>query len=279
MVTGKINPCPTKTSPFSPTHTATSTCPPSPRIFKAVLRRALDARLGFIIIPALDCATAKNALDLARKNPEFFHLTVGIHPNYAAEVAPDCLNQLHSLAKQPGVVGIGEIGLDYHWDYATPSQQKAVLLPQLELARELALPVVIHNRDAADDLGPILLNWQASLPANHPLKTRPGVMHSYTGPQELALELAEAGFFFGVGGPVTYKNGRDKQALVEALLRETILLETDSPYLPPHPHRGERNEPAFIPLIAAKIAEVWGTTADEVGQITTANARRLFDIP
>ena len=126
---------------------------------------------------------------------------------------------------------------------------------------------------------PILLNWQASLPANHPLKARPGVMHSYTGPQELALELAEAGFFFGVGGPVTYKNGRDKQALVEALLRETILLETDSPYLPPHPHRGERNEPAFIPLIAAKIAEVWGTTADEVGQITTANARRLFDIP
>ena len=245
----------------------------------AVVQRAVDARLGFIIIPALDCATAQNALELARKNPEFFYLTVGIHPNYAAEVAPDCLNQLHSLAKQPGVVGVGEIGLDYHWDYATPSQQKAVLLPQLELARELALPVVIHNRDAADDLGPILLNWQASLSANHPLKTRPGVMHSYTGPQELALELAEAGFFFGVGGPVTYKNGRDKQALVEALPREMILLETDSPYLPPHPHRGERNEPAFIPLIAAKIAEVWGTTADEVGQITTANARRLFDIP
>ena len=247
--------------------------------FDTVVQRAVDARLRFIIIPALDCATAQNALDLVRKAPKFFHLTVGIHPNYAAKAAPDCLNQLHSLAKQPGVVGIGEIGLDYHWDYATPSQQKAVLLPQLELARELALPVVIHNRDAADDLGPILLNWQASLPANHPLKTRPGVMHSYTGPQELALELAEAGFFFGVGGPVTYKNGRDKQALVEALPREMILLETDSPYLPPHPHRGERNEPAFIPLIAAKIAEVWGTTADEVGQKTTANARRLFDIP
>lgn len=247
--------------------------------FDAVLQRARDAGLEFIIIPALDCNTAKNALELARQKPDFFYVTVGIHPNYAAEVEPTCLPQLKSLAVQPGVVAIGEIGLDYHWDYATPAQQKAVLLPQLELARELNLPLVIHNRDAAQDLGPILLDWQASLPDAHPLKTRPGVMHSYTGPKELALSLLEAGFYFGIGGPVTYKNGKDKQTLVEMLPQEKILLETDSPYLPPHPHRGERNEPAFIPLIAAKVGEIWGISTEEVGRITTANARRLFNLP
>ena len=103
-------------------------------------------------------------------------------------------------------------------------------------------------------------------------------MHSYTGPEELAQGLAEAGFYFGIGGPVTYKNGKDKQALVAMLPRDRVLLETDSPYLPPHPHRGERNEPAFIPLIAAKVGEIWGTSAEEVGKVTTSNARRLFGI-
>jgi TatD DNase family protein len=246
--------------------------------FDAVLQRAVDAGLEFVIIPALDCATAKNALELARQKSNFFYITVGIHPTYAAEIDPDCLSQLASLAAQPGVVAIGELGLDYYWDHATPDQQKAVLLPQLELAREINLPLVIHNRDAEKELGPILLGWQASLPASHPLKNRPGVMHSYTGPQELARELAEAGFYFGVGGPVTYKNGKDKQTLVEVLPHERILLETDSPYLPPHPHRGERNEPAFIPIIAAKVGEIWGMSAEEVGRVTTANAKRLFGI-
>lgn len=244
----------------------------------AVLQRAVDAGLEFVVIPALDCDTAKNALELARQKPDFFYVTVGIHPNYAAEVEPTCLSELASLASQPGVVAIGEIGLDYHWDYATPAQQKAVLMPQLELARELGLPLVIHNRDAAEDLGPILLDWQASLPNSHPLKNRPGVMHSYTGPEELAQGLVEAGFYFGIGGPVTYKNGKDKQALVAMLPRDRVLLETDSPYLPPHPYRGERNEPAFIPLIAVKVGEIWGISAEEVGRITTSNARRLFGI-
>jgi len=246
--------------------------------FDAVRQRAFAAGLEFVIIPALDCKTAKNALKLANQRPDFFYITVGIHPTYSAEVDPDCLSQLAALATQPGVVAIGELGLDYYWDYATPDQQKAVLLPQLELARENNLPLVIHNRDAAEDLGPILLNWQASLPADHPLKARPGVMHSYTGPQELARDLAEVGFYFGIGGPVTYKNGKDKQSLVAMLPREKILLETDSPYLPPHPHRGERNEPAFIPLIAAKVGEIWGVSAEEVGRITTGNAKRLFGI-
>ena len=247
--------------------------------FDAALQRAVNAGLEFVVIPALDCSTAQNALVLSRQKPDFFYITVGIHPNYAAEVDPSCLEQLASLAGQPGVVAIGEIGLDYHWDYATPAQQKAVLLPQLELAREHNLPLVIHNRDAAQDLGPILLGWHASLPAAHPLKARPGVMHSYTGPQELAQELAEAGFYFGIGGPVTYKNGKDKQALVAMLPQEKILLETDSPYLPPHPHRGERNEPAFIPLIAAKVGEIWELSAEEVGKLTTTNAKRLFNLP
>jgi len=246
--------------------------------FDATLERAVNVGLEFVIIPALDCASAMHGLELTRMKPGFFYTAVGIHPNYAAEVEPTCLSQLAALAAQPGVVAIGEIGLDYHWDYATPAQQKAILLPQLELARELKLPLVIHNRDAAEDLGPILLEWQASLPSSHPLKNRPGVMHSYTGPQELAQELAKAGFYFGIGGPVTYKNGKDKQALVASLPREKILLETDSPYLPPHPHRGERNEPAFIPLIAAKVGEIWGMTGEEVGLLTTTNAKRLFGI-
>jgi len=247
--------------------------------FDAVLHRAIASGLEFVIIPALDCGTAENALALAHQHPGFFYTAVGIHPNYAAEVDPTCLNELAFLAAQPGVVAIGEIGLDYHWDYATPAQQKAVLLPQLELASEVNLPVIIHNRDAGDDLGEILLGWHASLPTSHALKDRPGVMHSYTGSAELADKLAQVGFYFGIGGPVTYKNGKDKQDLAAMLPREKILLETDSPYLPPHPHRGERNEPAYIPLIAEKVGEIWGMSARDVGRVTTANARRLFGIP
>ncbi len=244
----------------------------------AALNRAALAGLEFILIPSLDCATAANALTLSRQHPGFVYTAVGIHPNYVAQVDPTCLQQLSSLIAQPGVVAIGEIGLDNYWDYATSDQQKAILLPQLELASRLNLPAIIHNRDAADELGPILLNWHASLPSDHPLKTRPGVLHSYTGPADLAQALAQVGFYFGIGGPVTYKNGKDKQTLAAALPREQILLETDSPYLPPHPHRGERNEPAYIPLIAAKVAEIWGMSAEEVGRITTANAKRLFNI-
>lgn len=244
----------------------------------AVLQRARESGLEFIVIPALDCSTALHAQALSRQYPGFLFTAVGIHPNYAAEVSPACLTQLAALAAQPGVVAIGEIGLDNHWDFATPEQQKAILLPQLALAAELCLPVIIHNRDAGDALGQALLNWHNSLPAAHPLRHRPGVMHSYSGPAELARDLAEVGFYFGIGGPVTYKNGKDKQALAAALPRERILLETDSPYLPPHPHRGERNEPALIPLIAEKVAQIWGVSAQEVGKQTTANARLLFNI-
>ena len=247
--------------------------------FEEVVQRAVEAGLEFLILPALDCASAENILKLTRQRPGFFYAAVGIHPNYAADLEPDCLPRLAHMTVLPGVVAIGEIGLDYHWDYATPAQQKTILLPQLELARAVNLPVIIHNREAADDIASVLLEWHASLPASHPQRTRPGVMHSYTGPLELARELAAAGFYFGVGGPLTYKNGRDKQALAQALPRDKVLLETDSPYLPPHPHRGERNEPAFIPLIAAKLGELWGMDAESTGRITTANAKRLFNIP
>jgi TatD DNase family protein len=187
------------------------------------------------------------------------------------------LRELRELTLHPNVVAIGEIGLDYYRDYAPPDHQIRIFRQQLELAGEAGLPAVIHNRLAQADLWPILSGWQRELSAssNH-LANRPGVLHSFDGEWAWAQEAIECGFYLGVGGPVTYKNAPDRRQLVAQLPLDAILLETDAPYLTPHPFRGRRNEPAHITWIAEKIAELHDQQVSFVAEQTSRNADRLL---
>jgi len=243
-----------------------------------VIQRAKDAGLGLLINIGVDQQSAEASLRLARQHPGFMHVAVGIHPNYSSDFDDARLRAIKRFAREPEVLAIGEIGLDYYRDHATPDQQRRALFAQLELADSLNLPVIIHERAAAQELVPLLIAWQQALPPDSPIKQHPGVMHAFGAPPEFLFPLLEAGFYFGIGGPVTYKNAQDKQTLVQNLPLERILLETDCPYLTPHPHRGERNEPSYIPFIAEKIAALKGITPQEVVEQTAKNAFRLFGL-
>ncbi|HJS18201.1 MAG TPA: TatD family hydrolase, partial [Anaerolineales bacterium] len=188
---------------------------------------------------------------------------------------------------QSKIVAIGEIGLDYYWVRETRKQarQREVLKLQLKLAEEVNRPVIFHMREAGDawfgnasvDLLEILTNWHTSLRStNHPLAEQPGVLHSFNGNLETAQKAIGMNFFIGVTGPVTYKNAEEKRRIIRQLPMESLLIETDSPFLTPVPLRGKRNEPAFVIHIADKIAEIHTTTREQVAKITTANAARLF---
>lgn len=246
-----------------------------------VVRRARAARVLTIINPAIDLATSRAALAMAREYAAVF-AQVGVHPNSATEALGEGLEQLRALAQEANVVAVGEIGLDYHWDVHPHDVQARAFRGQLDLAAELGLPVVIHSRDAREDTYRILAEWARDVERSHlPLNERPfkGVWHSFQGDRDLAYRVFDLGMCISLGGPVTFKNARDLHALVPHLPLERILLETDAPFLSPHPYRGKRNEPARIPLIAEAIARLMGVPLDAVAQTTTATARDLFALP
>jgi TatD DNase family protein len=220
--------------------------------------------------------SAHGVLALAETDLRLF-AAIGMHPNSAKTWDDDSLSQLRELATHPKVVAIGEIGLDYYWDFAPKEVQHPVLKTQLTFAAEVQLPVVIHNRDATEDVIEILLAWQMGLEqAGNPLAQRPGVLHSFSGDAEAAERAVVANFYIGITGPVTFKNAPDLQTLVSDLPLSHILIETDAPYLAPHPYRGKRNEPAYVKGVAEKIAELKSISFEEVAQKTTENAARLF---
>ena len=250
----------------------------------AVLERAIQAGVNRILIPGLSLASSLSAVKLAESHPLLF-AAVGVHPTEASEVQRSTFDDIKRLAGHPKVKAIGEIGLDYYWDSAPHDLQQKVLKEQLALAAELQLPVVIHLREKGDasggecasDLLKILQEWVTGLSgAKSPLAGRPGVLHSFSGRLEMARAAISLGFSLGVTGPVTFKNGQPRQELVAALPLESILIETDAPFQAPHPHRGERNEPAYVRLIADKIALVQACTTEQVAAATSGNAERLF---
>ncbi len=252
---------------------------------QAVLDRALQAGVGRILIPGLNLTSSLSAIKLAHSHPILF-AAVGVHPTEASGFEPSSLNDLRNLARHPKVKAIGEIGLDYYWATSPRDLQQKVLTDQLSLAAELQLPVVIHFREKGDepagdcavDLIKILEKWVSGLRrTKSSLAKRPGVLHSFSGTRETAQAAVKLGFFVGVAGPITYKNGQPRQELVAALPLDRILIETDSPFQTPHPHRGKRNEPAYVRLIADKIAFVRFCTIEQVISTTGENARRLFD--
>jgi len=244
-----------------------------------VLKRAWNAGLVWILNPGIDLPTSQAAIDLAQKHPDRISAAVGIHPNYGQPWTEQILTAVRTLAGHKGVVAIGEIGLDYYRQYTPFAQQRRMLEAQLNLAQELTLPVILHNRDASKDLLQMLKDWhQGLVQSNHPLAERPGVLHSFSAGHETAAAAIEMGFYIGISGPVTFNNAGERKTITRNLPIERLLLETDAPFLTPHPHRGKRNEPAFIPLIAEEIARLHNTSPKEIAEITCLNAQRLFNL-
>lgn len=256
---------------------------------EAVIRRAEDAGVGRILVPGLTVDSSLAAVALAERYPTLY-AAVGLHPTEARRATAQSWAVLRELASHPKVVAIGETGLDYYWNAAPVEAQKEALQAQLELALEFGLPVILHLREAQDklsgdcakDLLEIVAEWRQRMDQakpdshQHPLAERPGVFHSFSASAALAQEVIQLGFFIGVSGSVTFENARRRQSIVASLPLEKLLLETDAPYLAPHPYRGQRNEPAYLHLIADKIAWLHQRAADEVAAITSRNARRLF---
>ncbi len=238
-----------------------------------VLTRAINADVTRIIIPAIDVETSRLITGMVLEN-EMLYGAVGIHPNNSADFDVSMIETLEQLSGAARIVAIGEIGLDYYRDSAPKSAQFAALEAQLALAAQVGLPVIIHNREASDDLIGILETWARSLPPE--LAARPGVMHSFSAPPEIAERALAAGFYLGFTGPITYKNADELRRIAALVPLDRLLVETDGPFLPPTPHRGQRNEPSYIPLIVDRLAALRGISFDEVAQVTTENAGRLF---
>ncbi len=243
---------------------------------ESVLARSRQAGLERILVPGIDLPTSRTAVRLAEQWPEIY-AAVGIHPNDGLTWKSDTLTELRELARHPRVCAIGEIGLDFYRDRCPRNVQADVLRQQLDLAGELGLPVVIHNRDAFEDLFPILSAWAHDLQSpGSPQADRPGVLHSFDGSLEQAESLIDLNFLIGLNGPVTFKNAHDRHLAARELPLDVLLLETDAPFLTPHPHRGERNEPSFIQYINGKIADLRGISANLTAETTSNNAQRLF---
>jgi TatD DNase family protein len=249
-----------------------------------VIERAEKAGLVRILIPALSVTSSLSTIKLAESHP-MLYTAIGVQPNESLTWDNSSIAALHELAVNPKVVAIGEIGLDYYWEAAPHEHQQRVFRAQLDLAAEFELPVVIHLREKADatdgpcyeDAMKILEEWVAGLGSGkEALRANPGVLHSFSGSSQTAQRAIGLNFCIGITGPVTFKNAKQKQEMVAQLPLEQLLIETDAPYLAPHPHRGKRNEPAFVYEIADKIAQLQSRSLEEVAAVTTANATRLF---
>jgi len=240
------------------------------------MARAAAAGVTRVINPATDAASGAAALQLADRYPGVY-VAVGIHPNDTAAYQAADLETITDQANHPKVVAIGEIGLDYYRDWSPKDQQRAAFEDQLVLAAQLGLPVIIHNREASDDVLAVLSTWVPTLPAA--IKTRPGVLHSFAASREAAQRALDLGFYLGFTGPITYKNADDLRSIASTVPLDRLLVETDGPFLTPHPYRGKRNEPAYVAYIADRLGALHNISVEAIHTATTANAERLFNLP
>lgn len=231
------------------------------------LERAAAHGVARIIEIGYDLESSRAALALAERYPQIVAV-VGIQPNHAAGLPDNWLDQVAELARHPRAVAIGEIGLDYHWDRAPAPLQEQVFRVQLGLARELGKPVVIHSRDAQEDTLRILRSAA---------RGQPGVMHSFSGNWPYAEACLEVGFYLSFSGPVTFPKAAELHEVARRAPLDRILTETDSPYLAPHPFRGRRNEPAYVRLVAERLAVLRDCSLEQLADAVWANAARLFD--
>ncbi|MFC7370827.1 TatD family hydrolase [Fictibacillus iocasae] len=234
-----------------------------------VIQRALDEGVEKIVVVGFDEQTIKDALALAEEY-DFIYAAVGWHPVDAIDMTDEHLAWIEELAAHPKVVALGEMGLDYHWDKSPAEVQKEVFRRQIQLAKKVKLPIIIHNRDATQDVVDILREEDASEVG--------GIMHCYGGSLETAQQCMEMNFYISFGGPVTFKNARKVKEVAKEIPLEWLLIETDCPYLSPHPLRGKRNEPSYVKYVAETLAELKEIHLEELIKKTSDNAHRIFNI-
>lgn len=236
---------------------------------EAMLARAAEAGVVAMVVPGITEADMPRVLAMADRYAPIY-VGVGIHPHEVLNWHDGTMDRLREWVKHPKVVAIGEIGLDYYYDYPR-DKQLDVIRQQIRFAREVGKPIIVHNRDAHGDTLQVLK--EELDPAIG------GVMHCFSGSLELARACIKLGMVISFAGPVTFKNAHNLQDVVKQLPLEHLLIETDSPYLAPTPHRGKRNEPAFVAEVAKKLAELHGVSVEAIAEATTANTRRLFRLP
>lgn len=241
-----------------------------------VIGRAAERGVTRIINPATDKEDGDTALRLADQYAGVY-VAVGYHPNSTARVEIAQLAEIEEQANHPKAIAIGEIGLDYYREHSPKAQQQKLFEAQLELASRLELPIIIHNREASEDVLAILAAWVPTLPAS--LKQRPGVMHSFSAPRQAAEQALALGFYLGFTGPITYKNANDLRLIAAMVPLDRLLVETDGPFLTPQQHRGKRNEPAYVAYVAERLADLHNIDVAAIHAATTANAERLFALP
>lgn len=233
-----------------------------------VVQRAQASGVKGIINVGYDLESSRQAVQLAEEFPSLYAV-IGVHPHDAKTWTDEIEEELRKLSAHRKVVAIGETGLDYHYDNSPRDVQQEVFRKQLALAQELGLPAVIHSREAAQDTLEIIKEFPDVR----------CVLHCYSGSWEMAKEYLKMGHYFSAAGPITFKNAHKLRGVIGQIPLNHMFLETDCPYLTPVPHRGKRNEPAYLGLIAEQLAELHSTTAAEVAQITEENTRRFFRIP
>ena len=261
-----------------------------------VIARQQQSGVQAMIVPGVNVASINSVMELCHAHPGYCYPALGLHPE---DVKADWREQLATVeaairAHRDELVAIGEIGLDYYWDKTFKEEQKEVLRRQLLLARELNLPVILHNREATEDILSIvntIANDQSPITNDQSPMTNNqlrGVFHCYSGSKETAEIILKMGFYLGIGGVLTFKNSKLSETLRELNqssitnhqlpITNRLLLETDAPYMAPTPHRGERNESRFMALVAERLAQVLNVSVDEIIEATSANARQLFGI-
>jgi TatD DNase family protein len=237
----------------------------------AVLARAREAGVGAFLTIGCDLATSRAAVELAGQDPRVY-ASIGVHPHEVKHIGDDWYDEFRRLAKNKKVVAYGEIGLDYHYNHSPPKEQRERFREQIHLARDLKLPVIIHTREAQEDTIRILREEKASEVG--------GVFHCFSGDAWLAKDALDLGFYLSFSGILTFQNATMLREIARNTPLDRVLIETDCPYLTPVPHRGKRNEPAYVTHVAAQLAAIHGPalSRERIEHLTTENAKRLFRI-
>ena len=238
-----------------------------------VMARAADAGIEAMVVPGIDLASSRKAVEMAERWPGVY-AAVGVHPHHAASWSPAVQAEIRALGQSPRVVAIGETGLDFYRDLAPRVAQVESFRSQLDLAAECALPVIVHSRSASPEVLAELETWAAR--SHHRNGRPPGVLHAFSGDLQGAGRAIALGFLLGVAGPVTYPKADDLRTTLGSIPCEHLMVETDAPYMAPVPHRGRRNEPAYVALVACGLATALGLDAVELASRTSGNAARLF---
>ena len=234
-----------------------------------ILSQMKEAGIAYVVNIGANMASSKRTVELSNQYP-FVYGAVGVHPSDSEEINEESLNQLREWSKEEKIVAIGEIGLDYYWPEPSRDIQKKALEAQVELAKEVKLPIVIHSRDAARDTADLLSCLHAG--------DCGGVIHCFSYTKEMARDFLNMGFHIGIGGVVTFKNAKKLKEAVAYIPMDRIVLETDCPYLAPTPYRGKRNSSLYLPYVAEEIAKIKGVSYDEVLAATVANAKKMYRI-